>query len=526
MRDRNSNDSRISRRRLLQLACLGASAVGVHDALRPLAAADTAGAKRVLRMRTNSRLESLDPAFTINQIETAIIASVLPMLIETLSDGPRCSPLDAERVEQLDATHIRFVLREGLTWSNGFGPVTAHDVKASFERIADPKNGSYYSTDWFALDHVEVKGEREGVIVLKEPFTPLFSTLTGPAGAILPAAALRGQESRNFGVKLPAIAGPYRFKQSESASAPVLERNPGWRGAQPTFDEIRLIVIADDKAAEIAYDAGEVDVTRLAASSVIHYASLNLADSTITKNALHAYYWVGMRIDHPKFRDIRVRRAIQQAINIDELVEGTFFGSVAPATGMIAPGVIGHRQKSALPPYDPAAAKALLAQAGFPHGFKTVITTTDETELVAAATIVATQLRQIGISAEVAPEDKNSVWVRAQGPLKFRADDEMIVWQFGVNPDPYWYTTWFTPDQIGKWNWERWNSPEFGRLAMEGGREADPEKRQKIYTRMADLMDASGAYVFFANGQNAVIHRRNVNYRVRANPLQPALRFI
>ena len=486
------------------------------------------GNPSVLRIRNNRRLESLDPAFAFNQIETALICALLPMLIETGTGTDEYIPLDTEYVEKLDSTHIRFRLKPDLRWSNGFGPVTAHDVKASYERVANPANNSAYINDWAALDHVEVTDEREGTIVLKEPFTPLLSTtLPGPAGGIFPAAALRGRESRNFGVGIPATAGPYKIKHWDPGHSLIIERNVDWKGKRPTYDEVHLILIVDDKAAEIAYDAGEIDATRLSASSLAEFEKHPRPHSTITKHPLHAYYWLGMRVDHPLFQDIRVRRAIQQAINIEELVEGTFLGSVQPATGIIAPGVTGYRQKQHLPAYDPKSSIALLRQAGYPNGFETIITTINETELVAAATIVATQLREIGITAEVAPEDANSIFVRAQGPLEYRRDDQILLCQFGVSPDPYWYMVWFGPEQIGKWNWERWNSKEFGELARQGTLDDDPRKRQLIYERMADLMDQSGAYVFFANGLNASIHRSNIPYKVRGyNPLQPAFRLI
>ncbi|MDZ4729327.1 MAG: ABC transporter substrate-binding protein [Xanthomonadales bacterium] len=518
---------RISRRQLLQLAGASVLAYGSQCPAGSLTSSVNAEGLSVLRIRNNRRLDSLDPGFTFNQIEAAIICAILPMLADSGAGLESYKPLDAAYIDQVDRTHIRFGLRPGLFWTNGFGPVTANDVKASYERIANPANNSAYSSDWAALDYIEVINEREGVIVLKEPFTPLLSTtLPGPAGAILPAAVLQGNESRNFGVDLPATAGPYRIKQWNPGQSFIMERNPDWNGDRPTFDEVHLILIVDDKAAEIAYDAGEVDATRLAASSLAEFESHPRPNSTIIKNPLHSYYWLGMRVDHPLYRDIRVRRAVQQAINIEELVEGAFLGSVKPATGIIAPGVIGYRQKQGLPPFDPQAAKRLLAEAGYPDGFKTIITTTTETELVAAATIVATQLIKIGIRAEVAPEENNSVITRAQGPLKYRKNDQMILWQYGVNPDPYWYMAWFTPEQIGKWNWERWDSKEFGKLARQGTLEDDPLKRQLIYERMAALMDDSGAYVFFANGLNAVIHRDYIPYKVRHNPLQPAFRFI
>lgn len=520
-----SQSKELSRRDFLELAGACGLVMAGDSASASSEVVASADAKRVLRIRNNRRLEVLDPAFTFNQIEIALDYALLPMLVEARYGGKGWAPLDASVVELLDDTHIRFVLKDNLFWSNGFGRVTAHDVKASFERIADPRNKSLYTDDWSTLLRVEVRSDLEGILVLSEPFSPLLTTsLAGPAGAILPAAALRGRESKNFGLDLPAIAGPYRISSMDPGRQITLERNPLWRGRPPRHERIELVLVVDDKAAELAYDAGEVDATRLSASSLQHYRSRKMPGSVIQSHPLHAYTWLGMRVDHPLFRDIRVRRAVQQAVNVQEVVEGTYFGAVAPATGPIAPGVVGYRKISTLPRWDPAAARRLLAEAGFPRGFRTVITTINEAEMTAAATIVATQLREIGIRAEVAPEDNNSVWVRAQGPLKYRSDDQMILWQFGVSADPHWYTVWFTPGQIGKWNWERWNSAEFGELARRGTRTSDPAVRHSIYVQMANLMDASGAYVFLANGESAVIHRRDVAYKVRQNPLQPAFR--
>lgn len=513
-----------SRRSFIEALATGA-ALGPGGALGSGAVAAPGGRRDVLRIRINRRLEVLDPAFAFNQIEFALNCALLPTLVESRPGGQGWAPVDAKVVEFIDETRVRFVLKEGLFWSNGYGRVTAHDVKASFERIADPRNKSLYTDDWSVLSRVDVRSDLEGVLVLREPFAPLMTTsLAGPAGAVLPAAALRGREPRNLGLELPATAGPYRLRSLDPGRLVVLERNPLWRGPPPRHRLIELVVVIDDKAAELAYDAGEVDATRLSASSLAHYRKRRASDSVIQKSPLHAYSWLGMRVDHPLFRDIRVRRAVQQAVDVRQVVDGAYFGAVAPATGPIAPGVIGHRKASMLPRFDPPAARRLLAEAGYPRGFRTVITTLNESEMTAAATVVATQLREIGIRAEVAPEENNAVWVRAQGPLKHRQDDQMILWQFGVSADPHWYTVWFTPEQIGKWNWERWNSPEFGRLAKEGTRVIDPAARAAIYVRMADLMDRSGAYVFLANGESAVIHRKDIDYRVRHSPLQPAFR--
>ena len=82
-----------------------------------------------------------------------------------------------------------------------------------------------------------------------------------------------------------------------------------------------------------------------------------------------------------------------------------------------------------------------------------------------------------------------------------------ILQRFSMQPDPSFATAWFTPEQIGVWNWERFDSPEFGELHDKAIVETDPEKRHEMYVRMQDLMDESGAYVFLTHELNAAIYR-------------------
>ena len=77
---------------------------------------------------------------------------------------------------------------------------------------------------------------------------------------------------------------------------------------------------------------------------------------------------------------------------------------------------------------------------------------------------------------------------------------QLIINRFSMQPDPSFATDWFTPEQIGVWNWERWNSPEFGELNKKAKIELDTQKRNGMYVRMQDLMDESGAYVFLTHG--------------------------
>jgi peptide/nickel transport system substrate-binding protein len=79
-----------------------------------------------------------------------------------------------------------------------------------------------------------------------------------------------------------------------------------------------------------------------------------------------------------------------------------------------------------------------------------------------------------------------------------------------MQPDPSWATEWFTPEQVGVWNWERFNSEEFGELHRKAKLEADPEKRHQMYVRMQDLMEESGSYVFLTHEAVGVLTRDTV----------------
>ena len=178
----------------------------------PLIGFTTAGAqtKSVLRYRVFTDMQVLDPPFRLTAPEGDVITVIFPKLVSfEPGDAWKWKPDAAEEIEQTDDTHIRFKLRHGLKWTNGFGELTAEDVKYSFERVIDPKLQAPYKDDWAALDHVEVADKYSGVIVLKEYFAPLWwSTLPWNTAAIICKKATEAAGGR-FTTQPPATCGPY-----------------------------------------------------------------------------------------------------------------------------------------------------------------------------------------------------------------------------------------------------------------------------------------------------------------------------
>ncbi|MBI1778039.1 MAG: peptide ABC transporter substrate-binding protein [Proteobacteria bacterium] len=500
--------NRISRRRFLQASAAAGTFAGTMRAGEVFAQ----GATKVLRARAYISPEVLDPGWRLNVADGDIMTSIFSGLV-TFKPGEEWAYENdiAAEVKQESPTRIRFQLKPGYPWSNGFGEVTAEDVKYSYERIANPAMKAAYRVDWEKLDKVELTGTHSGVIVLKEPYVPLWnSTLPAGSGLIMCKKAVEKLDGQRFTVDPPATCGPYRIRKFEKGRSVVLERNPDWPGPKPAYDEIQFIVVVDANAAELAFDAGELDITQVPIGSVPRLkAKLPAGARLVVKPAL-AYIWLGMQSEDGPFKDMRVRKAVQLAVDVNSVLDGAFFGVATPSTGIIAPGLAGHREKKLIDKRDLAQAKKLLAEAGLAGGFKTEIQCRNSAEYTSAAQVIAANLAEIGITAEVTPIDSGAQHAMAIDVNGGWKKMQMVISRFTMQPDPAWATAWFVSSQIGVWNYERIGNAEFDKLHTDALSELDPAKRTAMYQRMQDLMEESGAYVFLTHGVNAIVHRDTV----------------
>lgn len=494
----------VSRRCFIQ----GSAALGVLATLRPrhsLAAGQT-----ILKHRVFTDIQVLDPPFRTTKIEEEVSSALFHRLI-AFKPGKRWEwePYAAETIEQVDDTHIEFTLRPGIRWSNGFGELTAEDVKFSFERVIDPDLNSPYRDDWAALDHVEVTGKYSGVIVLKEYFAPLWwSTLPWGTSSILCKKAVEAVGGR-FTTEPPAVSGPYQIKEWIPRQRLILAPNPDWTGQEARFEEIHVIPIEDEKAAELAFQAGELDYTAIGLSSLARYRTNPPAGASIVENPSLAYTWLGMNTENPSLQDIRVRRAIQKAVDVEMIIDGAYFGAVERSTGIIAPGLLGHRDVEP-PKRDVEGAKQLLAEADV-QSLTLTLDTVNSTEYLAAAQVIQANLAEVGIDVIITGHEGATFWTLGdQSAGDGWKDVQLIINYFTMAPDPSWATAWFTCDQVGVWNWERWCNEEFTELHKKGLLERDDTKRDALYQHMQKLMEESGAYVFITHGVNAAICRDGI----------------
>ncbi|MDH3661974.1 MAG: ABC transporter substrate-binding protein [Alphaproteobacteria bacterium] len=507
---------KLSRRSVLK----SAAGVGFASMVAPTIAWSADG--KILRVRSYSDLQVMDPAFRLSAPEGDIMKAIYAPLIDfTSGDVWEWKPIAVESIEQLDDKTIAFKLREKIGFTDGFGQMTAEDVKFTIERVADPENESPYAGDWSTLKEVEVKDTLSGLIHLNEPFSPLWtSTLPSETCCVVSKNAVT-ELGGKIGAEPVAQSGQYILKEWTPKQRTVLVRNPDWAHEPGGFDEIQIFPIEDEKTAELGFEAGDLDYTWTSVSSLPRLKESPPEGSVVLEKPSLAYVWLGMNQDVAPFDNPNIRRAVQHAIDRDAVVDAAYFGAATTANGIVAPGLIGHRDAN-LYDYDPDKARELLDAEGA-SGLTVTLDILNKTERLTAAQVVQANLADVGITCEIKQNDSGTFWSLGSKDGDYWDKLQMVLSRYTMQPDPSWATAWFVPDQIGVWNWERFNSKEFEDLHNQGVVETDPAKRDEIYKRAQDVMEESGCYVFLTHEVVGVIHKDNVAPGLKPNgePLLP-----
>lgn len=492
-----------TRRQLLA----GAGALSLSSLIFPRNAAAASGG--ILRVRSYSDLQVLDPAFMLSQSDGDIMQVIYSKLVSRpAGDEWNWIPGDVESIEQLDEKTIAFKLRDQLGFTDGYGQVTADDVKFSFERIADPATGSAYAGDWAVLKEVEVKDTLSGLIHLTGPFAPLWTTtLPGSAGLIVSRKAVT-EAGGKITTKPVGQSGAYILKDWQPKQRTILVKNPDWKYEQGAYDEIHILPIEDEKTAEMGYEAGDLDFTWTSVSSIKRLKENPPPDTTVVEKPSLAFVWMGLKNTTAPLDNPNVRRAIQYGIDTAAVVDAAYYGAAAPATGIIAPGLPGHRD-ALLYGYNPDKARELLAQEGA-EGITITLDILNKTERLTAAQVIQANLADVGITVEIRQHDSGTFWTLGSKDADPNFPVQMLLTRFSMYPDPSWATAWFTTDQIGEWNTEHFSNAEYDELNKQGQLELDPAKRDEMYKRMQDLMEESGQYVFLTHEVVGVEYRNSV----------------
>jgi peptide/nickel transport system substrate-binding protein len=464
-----------------------------------------------LHIRNYLDVSTLDPPFQLSGAEFLVSQAIYQCLVQFKTDGTWDIELGvAEYFEAIDDTHYAFRLKRGQMFSNGFGEMTADDVKFSFERIIDPDMHAINAPDMGTLSHVDVHDRYSGTIVLNSPYAA-FVPIAAASYAIMSRTAVASVGGR-FGVRPPCCSGPYLFRDWQAKRKTVLERNPQWDGPESAFSEIHIYAMSDAKAAEMAFEAGQLDCAEISVESVEPFRKKPPPDGYVEVHPSGRNYWLGMNQSNSALSDLRVRQAIQYAVDVEAVVEATWFGLAEPALGPVPRGMLGCRDRAIIPARgDADKARSLLEEAAVELPLRLRLDVNSDSRERTAVQVIQWSLKKVGIEVAIHTHDSGAFLSLGNEATGDQWQDIQLFFQSFIGAaDPYYSLVWFTSQQLGQWNWERFSNEEFDRLNDQALATTNEAERTRMYQRMQDIMEESGCYRFISNGVMPQIIRKSV----------------
>lgn len=425
-------------------------------------------------------------------------------------------PLLAKAWRRVDPQTLEFDLRDDVKWQDGT-QFTAADVAYTLKWLSDPTTVLRFRGNWSWIDKVEQIGTDKIRIHAARP-TPYDLTRFAYVTAILPQHQPGTPQEKGYH---PIGTGPYRATQVDDAKGIVLERNPDYRHgntAKPGSNVQRITIqpireIGTLVAQLLAGNLDMIDVPLQNAQELIQDPRFEMSIVQGSSFIYVAYDTRGRSGAKP-VTDERVRKALTLAIDraaLLKLVAGD--AKIDPPGAMCWRSQAGCDYAEPLPPYDPAAAKKLLAEAGYPNGFDIEITTfTGTTTQLAEA--VAGQWHAIGVNAKIDPEAVVS-YRKKQEAGKIQV--MVAAWPSGNIPDVSATVDAFFAAGPSDYS----GDPELHQLAAESDAAMDPAARKAIGRKMFDRATEQFFFVPIAPFPTILVHTKElaVSQSERFTPL-------
>jgi len=355
--------------------------------------------EKVITIAQYADADRLDPQDTNDNASYSIEKPIIEGLLGFNEKMEQIPQLAEKWDASPDARVYTFYLRKGVKFHDGT-PFNAAAVKANFDRVRNPENKLRRYTLYKIISQIDVLDDYTVRFTLSEPFGAMIATFAHPAGGINSPAAVE-KYGKDY-MKNPVGTGPYKFQEWVPNDHITLVKNPDYwdKANEAKVDKIIIKPVPED-GTRIAMlqkgDAQFINPVPYVMSEVVK-ADRNL--SLASNEAIYTY-WVAMNVQKKPFNDVRVRQAMNYAINKEAIIKAVLRGHGKPADSPLAPQVWGYTPVKTYP-YDPAKAKALLAEAGYANGFKALLRGVAQTDPKEIMVAIQGQLKQVGVEIEIA----------------------------------------------------------------------------------------------------------------------------
>ena len=418
-----------------------------------------------------------------------------------------------------DQKTITFHLKPNLKWADG-QPLTSEDVLFTWKTVTDDKTRSPYGADYKLVKRAEAPDSNTFKVTYAQPYAPALDSWSGLH--ILPKHLLKDQDINNTPFSRNPVGSHYyqldQWKKGESLS---LKRNPNATQGQAKIDHLVSRIIPDRAAQFLELMADNIDSMSL---NSIQHARIFPSRPDLTakiaqyKELGNSYTYLGFNLKRKPFDDLRVRQAINYAIDKQEIIDGVLLGLGLPVASPYKPGTRWSNPKLQPYPYDPHKAIALLKEAGFedhdhdgildrngqPLSFEILTNQNKEREM--SAVLVQRRLKEIGIDVKIRVVE----WATFISRFIKTGDFNVVLLGWGLGLEPDQFNIWHSSQQApGQFNFIGYNNPKVDKLLEAGRLELNPDKRMKIYHDFSEILleDSPVVYLFAGYGLPA-IHKR------------------
>jgi len=429
-----------------------------------------------------------------------------------------------------DQRTITFTLKPNLKWADGKA-LTSADVLFTWKLVTDDNTRTPYASDYKLVTKAETPDAQTFRVTYAQPYAPAMDSWAGLQ--ILPKHLLEGQDINTTAfARQPVGSSYYKLESWRNGERISLVRNANSTQGPAKIEHLVSRFIPDAASQFLELLADNIDSMNL---NPIQYARIFPArPELIKKIGLYKelgnnYTYLGFNLKHKPFDDIRVRQAINYAINKQEIINGVLLGLGEPVSSPYKPGTRWSNPNLQPYRYDPAKAIALLKEAGFedhngdgildrdgkPLAFEILTNQNKQREM--SAVLIQRRLKEIGVDAKIRVME----WASFVGRFIKTGDFDVVLLGWGLSLDPDQFSIWHSSQQgPGQFNFIGYNNPQVDKLLEQGRMELDPDKRMKIYHEFASVLqeDSPIVYLFAGYGLPA-IHKR---VKGIDNPAPPA----
>ncbi|WP_456380846.1 peptide-binding protein [Hydrogenimonas sp.] len=406
-------------------------------------------------------------------------------------------------------TRLVFRLRRGVRWHDGH-PFTAHDVVFTYVLTKSPKLFTPYASDFRYVASVKARDDYTVEVTYKEPY---YKALSIWMMGMLPRHLWEREKDPMTSPlnRKPVGTGPYRLSELKNSGDVVLKANPDYFEHAPNIETIHYHFIPDPTTRFLMLKAHKLDLGSLTPLQIERQIDERFEKRyRIVRLPGRGYTYLGFNLENSKFKDSRVRRALDMAIDKEELIRILFFSYGKVCYGPFMPGTFAYPEHPPRTPYDPERAKRLLAEAGYdenrPLEF-TISTNANNSTRLYAAQIIQYQLGRIGVKVKIRAMEWQAFLNTVVTPRRFEAI--LLGWSLGLIPDAYalWHSD---SDKLGGFNLVGYHNPEVDRLIEKAERTTDMEKVATFYREMFMRIAEDRPYIFLYIPDSLTVVNRQI----------------